>query len=390
MIQTDQLLAYPIIKEIGYRENINSNELNEMLRSLEESVLRSIIRSTELNEKINMLNLAVTSAYTALGKSSQVYSSYPTTSDITSSTSFVGVAYATSFGDVSGVRQDKIGGITTLDWNSNKKLSKVPIYNGIVSSNVKIYVDDVLRPTEDSVYNLVDLDRSTFWIESTTAGEHSIEIVMPPSTSKTFNYIEIIPFPIFGIEIKRIEYKDLQNKSQIIYPTQENTFYSNAGPLIFHTTPREYNNSIKIIFNVLDGINVMGFSIIDICTIEYFNNINTIYLKFENIPDYDLYGNSVTEIDLVSIDIDFYVDGVINDVYDNAIREFSIVPDIISDFKVMLSRKKGYQTISTSTITLGEVAGKKTLYLKCVINGINNTTPVIRGAKLNYTYGTIL
>jgi len=247
MIPTDQLVAYPITKELGYRENINSNELNETIRSLEESVLRAIIRSTQLTEKINMLNLAVTSAYTALGKSSQMYTSYPTTSDIISSTSFVGTAYATSFGDVSGVRQDIVNGITTLDWNNNKKLSKIPVYNGIVSSNTKIYVDGTLRSNDDVVYNLVDLDDSTFWIESATAGEHNVQIVIPPSTSKTFNYLKIIPFPIFGIEITRIEYSDLQNKAQVIYPTKENSFYSKAGPLVFHLSPREYNNSINIV-----------------------------------------------------------------------------------------------------------------------------------------------
>lgn len=389
MRNADQLLASPIITDLGYRENINSYELNKMIRSIEESVLRSIMRGTKLSEKINMLNLAVTSAYTALGKSSTLYSSYPNVSDLYSSDSFVGIGFASAFGDVSGVRQDKVAGIITLDWASNKKLSKIPTYEGVVSPNIKIYVDDVLRPSDDIVYNLIDNDNSTFWIESTTAGEHNIEIVLPPSTQKTFNYLEVIPFPIFGMEIKRIEYRDLYNNLQVIYPTSENSFYAKGGPLVFHLAPREYNNSIKIFFDVLDGINTMGFSLIDIASIDYLNNSNTFYMKFENIAEFDTTGNSITEITPVSIDIDFYIDGILDKSYDNFISEISLVPTIGSNTKIGLARTKGYQNIPTTNITLGSIDGKNSLYLKCVINEVGTTTPVFRGAKLNYTYGTI-
>ena len=386
----DQLIAYPIIKEIAYRSKMDSVELNEMLRSLEESVLRSLLRGTKLSERVNMLNLAVNSAYVALSKSQQSYTAYPTTTDITSATSFVGSAYATAFGEVNGVRQNKTAGIVTMDWNDNKKLSKIPVYEGVVSPNIKIYVDNILRPSDDPVYSIIDGDNSTFWVESTTTGQHTLEIVLPPSVQKTFNYLEMTPFPLFGMNIKQIQYTDLHNKAQVIYPTSENSFYSPGGPLMFHLQPREYNNSIKIVFEVLEGIGAMGFTLIDICNIDYLNNTNTVYLKFENIPEYDVYGTKVTEITPVSIDIDFYVDGHLDNTYDNFITDISLAAIIGNATTMGLARTKGYQTIPATSIVLGTVDGKNSLYLKFVINEIGLTTPVIRGAKLNYTYGTIV
>ena len=387
--QKNQLLAYPIIEEIEYRSNIDSKKLNETIRSLEESVMRSLLRGTKLIEDFAKLKLALTSSYSAMNRSSQIYNYYPTTSDITSSTSFVGVGFASAFGGVTGKRQNKTAGIVTMDWSDNKKLSKIPVYEGVVSPNIQIYVDGVLRPSDDAVYDILDGDNTTFWVESTTDGEHTLELNLPPSINKTFNYIEIIPFPIFGMEINKLEYTDYHGVLKVIYPTNENSFYNSSGPLVFHLSPREFNNSIKITFNVLPNINAMGFTSIDICNIDYLNTTNTIYLKFENIPNYDVRGSAVTEIIPVSIDLDFYVDGVLDNNYDAFIPEISLVSIPSSNQKISLSRKKGYQVIPTNTITLGSEDGKNCLYLKVIMNEIGLTTPVLRGAKLNFTYGAV-
>lgn len=385
----DMLLAYPITEEIEYRSKIDSKKLNEMIRSIEESVMRSLLRGTKLSEDFNRFNLALTSSYAALNRSSQIFNSYPTVADIVSSTSFVGVGFASAFGTVVGNKVNRTAGIVTMDWNDNKKLSKIPVYEGIVSPNIQIYVDSVLRPTDDPVYKILDGDNSTFWVESTTAGEHTLELRLPPSINKTFNYLELIPFPIFGIEIKKIEYYDTHNIQKVIYPTNENSFYNSCGPLIFHLSPREFTNSIKITFSVLENINSMGFTLIDLCNIDYLDNANTVYLKFENIPNFDVYGNAITEVVPVTIDLDFYVDGVLDNNYDSFFSEIAIVPSPTNTSKIGLARKKGLQTIPTSTISLDTEDGKNCLYLKVVMNEIGLTTPVFRGAKINYTYGEL-
>ena len=46
-----QLLAYPIIDEIEYASEIDSSKLNQMLSSIEQSILRCIIRSNNLSSK---------------------------------------------------------------------------------------------------------------------------------------------------------------------------------------------------------------------------------------------------------------------------------------------------------------------------------------------------
>jgi len=388
MANIDQLLAYPIIKELEYRSNINSKDLNLMLKSIEESILRSIIRGTETENKIKMLNLATNAAYSSIGMVNQIYNYAPKPFDIPSG-EFGGVAFATAFGDVSGVRQEKLTGIVTMDWNNNKKLSKIPVYNGVVSQAIQIYVDGTLRPNNDSVYNIIDGDPATFWVEETVPGEHTLELILPPSTRNSFNYIEVIPFPIFGIEIVKIEYSDFQSINHSIFPTKDNSFYNNKGPLILHLSPREFNNTIKITFNVINGINVMGFTHIDISSIDYLNNTNTIYLKFEGIPSLDHNGIPLTSIKPYSISVDFYADGVIDKNYNSFISEISIVSTTGNNPISQLGVKKlrEFQRINIANSSFNVVQGTdvpNALFLKVVMNEVNLTTPVIRGAQLNY------
>ena len=387
----NQLLAYPIISDIEYRSNISSKDLNLMFKSIEESILRSLIKGAETESKIKMLNLASNSAYTALSIQNQIYNDYPKPQTFPSG-EYGGVAFCSAFGEISGVRQDSVGGIVTMNWNNNRKLSKIPIYNGVVSPNVQIYVDNELRPVGDPVYSILDGDKSTFWVEQTSSGEHTLELVLPPSTQKTFNYIEIYPFPIFGIEITKIEYYDLQSIKQTIYPSTDTNFYNKYGPLLLHLFPREYNNTIKITFNVIDGVNTMGFTSIDICSIDYLDTSNTVYLKFENIPEKDYLGNTLTTIRPISINLDFYIDGVIKkdgNEYDSYISEIKLVtsPDI-SDGSINIKRIRDEQTLNISnlsSLTVSQIDGSpNTCYLKVVMNEVNLTTPVIRGAKLTY------
>jgi hypothetical protein len=387
----NQLLAYPIVDNIEYRSNINSKDLNLMFKSIEESVLRALIKGAEVESKIKTLNLASNSAYTALGIQNQVYNDYPKPQTIPSG-EYGGVAFCSAFGEISGVRQDQVGGIVTMNWNNNKKLSKIPVYNGVVSPNVQIYVDDILRPVGDPVYSILDGDKSTFWVEQTTSGSHTLELVLPPSTQKTFNYIEIYPFPIFGIEITKIEYYDLQSIKQTIYPSVDTNFYNKCGPLILHLAPREFNNTIKITYNVINGIDAMGFTSIDICSIDYLDTTNTVYLKFENIPEKNYLGNTLTSIRPVSISLDFYVDGVLKkngDEYDSYITEIKLVtsPDVPTG-SINIKRLRDEQTLNISNSSLLTVTqsdgSPNACYLKVVMNEVNLTTPVVRGAKLNY------
>jgi hypothetical protein len=352
-----------------------------MIRSIEESVLRSLLRGTKLQEDTTRFNLAVNSSYIALAsKFGELQYPYDGVSD--------GVGFCSAYGTVidnDGVtNKNQVAGILTLGWNENNgKLSKIPVYEGVVSPNIVIYLDDVAQPITDPIYNILDKDNSTFWVKEVAAGEHTIEIVLPNSINKTFNYLEVVPFPIFGMEILNIQYTDLQSRLISLYPSDRLSSFINSGPIYLHLAPREFNNSIKITFKAKDGMSSVGFSSIDICNIDYFNNQSTVYFKFENIKT-ELYSSEVTAIIPTRIDLDFYADGVLNEDYNKFITEVSLVSSTgaspVGSFG--LTKAASQEIDSPPTLTL-ENAGD--LYLKVVMNEVNKTTPVFRGARLTYT-----
>lgn len=378
---SNQLLAYPIIKELGYRSQINSKELNEMIRSIEESVLRSLLRGTKLQEDTERFNLAVNASYRGLSsKFSQL--SYP----IDGATS--GVAFCSAFGQVvdndATTYKNEVGGILTLGWNQdNGKLTKIPVYEGVLSPNIQIYLNDVLQPITDPIYNILDKDHSTFWVKETDSlNTQTLEIVLPNSINKTFNYIEVVPFPIFGMKIEKIEYLDMQSRWIQLFPQDGMSFYDLNGPLFLHVAPREFNNSIKISFKAMTNVNAIGFSSIDVANIDYFNNTSTVYLKFENLKT-EMSGNPINEIIPTKINLDFYADGVLNNDYNKFIGEISLVTSTGGfPTKTLGLDKTASQDIKNSPTMQLETPGE--LYLKVVLNEVNKTSPVIRGARLAY------
>lgn len=373
-----QLLAYPMIDDIEYRERINSDKLNRMLKSIEESVLRSIIRGTEVQTQLNNLNLGVVSSYTAFSAQSAKFTQVLD--------SISGVAFASAFdpiyeeaASIPTGRSDTVAGILTVDWPDNRKMSKVPRVLGEVSPAVEIYVDDVLRNPDDDVYNILSQSNDDFWIESAT-GVHTLQINLPPSLNKKFNYLEIVPFPVFGVEISRIQYFDEQSRSQNIYTARskgedqvvENRFYNSSGPLIFHLQPRAFNNTIKIYYTVKDNVGAMGFSNIDIGLIDYYNTEQTTYLRFNTTEHF-------TSITPTEAKLDFYVNGTTD--YNSYVTEVSIVEYVGGPNVINLKPTVEAQALAGTTLTVGKGEG---MYLKVKMKEINMTTPVIRGCMVKY------
>lgn len=384
MADKDKLIAYPLIEELIYRGNIESKQLNSMLKSIEESVLRALIRGTKLSEKINRLSLGVNSAYRALETHNQIYNSYPQLINLPSG-EYGGVAYSTAFETATGGRQHKAGGIVTMNWEDRKKTSKIPVYDGVVNTSVSMSLDSSSRATGDPIYNCLDGDNSTFWVESASTGIHTIELELPPSISKKFNYLEIVPFPVFGTEIIDVTYQDLQSVEHTIYPHLDNPFYNKSGPLVFHLAPKEWNNTLKIRMEVKDGVGTIGLTKIDVSSIDYLNTSATIIMPFENIPQVDHNELPITRINPYSIDLDFYVDGVIEEDYNSFITEIALVDREDSSNEILrLKKTRGKQLIGASSINVSQVSGDNALYLKMVINEARLTTPVIRGAKLEW------
>lgn len=370
-----KLLAYPYIDEIEYREKIDPYKLNLILRSIEESVLRSILRGSELTDLLSRLNLGVTTSYLSLSKHVGTLLSYQNLDSE--------VAFATAYDQVitaSGGFQDRVAGVVTLSWDNDRKYSKIPRYDtdndsipDYVSPAVSIYIDGTPRTTDNSVYQMLSRRNDAFWIEQISAGTHTIQINLPPSLSKTFNYIELAPFPVFGVEINKVEYQDPSSIWNTIYDidTKDYKFYNNSGPLVMHLSPKETNGVFKVTCEVDSAIGVLGFSSMDFGLIDYKDEVQTVYMKFENI--------SASTVKLIASELDFYINDNIN--FNKFISELAITNSTSGTGDKIPIQEISNESYSFGSQTIDATNG---LYLKIVMNEVNRTTPVIRGCKLTY------
>lgn len=373
-----KLLAYPFIDELQYKEKIDPYKLNLILRSIEESVLRAILRGSELTDMYNRLNLAVETSYTALSRHVGSLFSYDTAAS--------GIGFATAFGAVNttdGCNQDKVAGIVTLDWDKDRRYSKIPRFDSdndeipdTVSPAVSVFVSGFARSSDDPVYNMLNRRNDSFWIEQVSADVYEVQISLPASLNKNFNYIEIAPMPIFGLNLQKVEYQDEHSNWNTIYD-YENTnykFYNNSGPLVMHLTPRVTNGVFKITCEVIDGINALGFSNVDIGLIDYKDETQTAYIKFENVP--------AKTITLISSSLDFYIDAITGTQNPTKfISELSITNSLTGAGTTVNLTEISSDTYYFGGETIDASAG---LWLKIVMKEVNRTTPVIRGCKLDY------
>lgn len=375
MNNRQKLLAYPYIDEIEYREKIDPEKLNLILRSLEESVLRAVLRGSEISDLLTRLNLGVTSSYSALSKHVGTLFSYANLDS--------GVAFATAYDQVvtaSGGFQDRVAGIVTLSWDNERKYSKVPRYDtdndsipDYVSPAVSVYLDGTLRSQDNSIYQMLSRRNDAFWIEQVASGVHTVQVNLPPSLSKSFNYVELVPFPVFGVAIQKVEYQDTSSIWKTIYDvdTQDYKFYNNSGPLVMHLAPKETNGVFKVTCEVDASVGSIGFTSMDFGLIDYRDETQTVYLKFENAP--------ASLISLVSSEFDFYVN-------DNVKKDKFISELAITNTTDGTGASININNISTDIYTFGgqSIDATNGLYLKVVMNEVNRTTPVIRGCKLTY------
>ena len=108
-------------------------------------------------------------------------------------------------------------------------------------------------------------------------------------------------------------------------------------------------------------------------------------MPLENIPQVDHNNVAITRINPTTIDLDFYIDGVIEEDYDSFITEISLMDrEDGSNENLRLQKTRGSQLIETTSINVSQVTGDNALYLKMVINENRLTSPVIRGASLEW------
>jgi len=386
------LAVFPEIFEIDYGSQIDSADLNRLFNSLEESCLRSILRGKDLNSWKDKLTLGVLKSYEAL-------SLVVDTPKINLNDNFITgpVAYRSNI-DVD----------TTQQYILHKKsqFSKIPRgngYDGAVSPNVTVLLDGIEQSQGSDIYDTLDGTNKSFWIQTISDEDpHEVEIRLPPSITKRFNYVEVYPFPIFGIDIEAIEYLDFygnyvscsQTKTDQIDTIKR--FGGIGRPIILYLSPKECNNAFKIKFRSKNGLGVIGFSNIDFKFIDFDFNIGTLCLPFE-IPSSLKSDTYAKGIQLDALHIDYYLDNSENIDATNPSSDhpviFRLKQGVLNPNNGNIVPKNPVHNIDLRVfngIKLDQILrlhSTEALYLECSLREYNVTSPVILGARISRVVG---
>jgi hypothetical protein len=381
------LAVYPEIEEIPYASKIISSDLNKQLKSIEESALRALLRSRDISTELSRIQAGVVKSYEAMAtKYGQILYQQGNT------------AYATAYNIINNmtakgkVLYDRHYGYITLNpIGSYSVIPRGERYDGKVSPQVDITLNDVTQPKDSVIYDALDGSNRSFWMADATAGDHVLQIDLPPALTKRFNYIELYPFPLYGMNIKKIEYQDFHSKrwdiTKNIYGT--NPLQNNVGEGIkLYLSPKEFNGTLYITVEATT-LGVIGFSNIDVKFLDYNNTTQNGYIAFDTFAT----KTKPYSMRLGKAVVDFYFDSP---------TAQSMITDTTSPIKCTFlqgTESNGVITPGTwshevnladaATLDLNNVAvtleSNENIYLTFELTEHSMTTPVLRGAKLNYT-----
>ena len=382
------LSVFPYIQNIGYSDPINSEKLNKQFQSLKESVLRALIRSQEINTSLTTMEMAVNAQAMAIGKYYNVLSNSNTPE-----------IYITAFENLlennTNISYDTAYGYTTLKLVAN--YSKIPRnegYDGKVSPNVTILINGEVQPYNNDVYRCLDNSSSTLFLKQYPPNTLiEMEIQLPPSLTKRFNYIKLDPFPIFGFDILNIQYQDyFGNFNDLLKNTfgTHNPLLNNHGfPTKIYVSPKEFNGTVKI-FCKTNDTGYFGFSNIDIGFMDFNNSTQTCFLKFNNFNDTSV----VRRFNVNSAVLDYYFDSpnaksMLSG--QTSVLEAKLFVGTVNELTGAISPSNQSVRLAIDTtakiiinysfiLNIGEL-----LFLELKFTENNMTTPVFRGVKLNYT-----
>ena len=161
------LSVYPEIVEIDYSSKIDSSDLNKMIKSLQESSLRAILRSRDVTSELQRLQTGLITSYIALaGKYDKL--EYKA-GDYAFATAYDLIDNPTTVGKI---LYDRDYGLITLNpIGSYSKIPRGEKYNGRVSPLVIMTLDDTLIEQNSVAYDALDGTRRSFWLEEVDPGE---------------------------------------------------------------------------------------------------------------------------------------------------------------------------------------------------------------------------
>lgn len=364
---------------LSYRGPANSTELNNILNSLKINSLNCILRTRKSDKILNDLKKSYVYMNEYMGAKvrdleSRSYSLIQNAASglNTSIISFYDQNIINS-GIINNLNVDALYGQLSL--SEDYSWSKITRYTDQFGDekptpDVKIYVDDILRSTDNDAYNCLDNLSYTLWIENTTYEDHVIKLQLPKSIKPKINSIKLDFFPQYNCIIQNIEYYSIKGFWEEIMH-----YESDGRSIKLYFSPYDYGDQIKITLRPRSVSNpIIGIGNIDLYLINYINNGNATF-KFPEIEKYIL-----TSID--DLIVDYYIDNfvVLNQFStNNPLKVFLIIDG--DEYEIPHSVLARAEKLNFDVGTINQ----KEISIRFELTEVNLTTPVIKGAQLLYT-----
>lgn len=394
---------------IKYRSNIKSGAVNSILDGLKKTVIRSILRTQRINERLDAVNQAIVLENIYLTSKVKELSQLNTIADGTDRVSIItmhnifsspasGVSadahvpqsleFDTLYGQVSMKPIKSFSKIATFD---NEFGDKRPV------PEIEIKYDGATLDRSDTIYNIVDGNNFTVWTKdldgtsgsgSTTDpdAEHTVEIKLPISLTPLVNQLTINPFPSFSTEITKVEYLTRRGQFQDIFQSiitgGSDVGISHGGLIKIHFRPIDYAEVIRLTLKAtkpgtgIDGKTVIGLSDVDVKFNDYNNNTAIIYYDFPGTANYNI-------SEITDFGINFYADLRNLSLKDYG-SEAPLQAWITDDLDEVFELTPDILTGETKIVWNSSVFNKKQLKLKLRLQESNLTSPVVRSAFIRF------
>jgi len=375
---------------LQYRGTADSGDINEILNNLKSNALKAILRSRKTSERLDSLSKAYfhfTDFFTQRTNDLE----YKTGSLIEAAASGLDTSIISMYDNNivnSGVLNNATADVSfgQLTLSQNYEWSKVTRYTDNFGDlrptpDLKIFVDDSLREPNDQAYNCLDSLSDTLWIEDTSFAEHTIRFDFPKGLQPKLNALEVSMFPQYAMRLETAEYLSLNGSWRTINNT------SNEGISIKrYFSPNDFADKIRLkVFPLSSTTPLIGLSNFDAFLIDYINNGSAIF-EFPEVSKY-----TISKLD--NLIVDFDIDPVALNNQFSTLNPIRVTLNVGGDLDALTGLTGGtnYEipfevlngtsnfSLNTGTIT------QERIFIQFNLTEINQTTPVVRGAVLNYT-----
>ena len=370
---------------LGYRQPVTSEVLGPKMASLQEFLLRAVLRGKHTREYTREVSMATTyssallHAYHAhtLAQLDAVRSNSP---NKTLHVSFYEAKDTTTPPDVN-IQRDRLYGQITL--RPSAVFNKVPTYTDAFGDirprrTTTITRDGVaLDPDTHPLYWALNGRPDRFWIDdSATADQQTIiEVSLPKGIRSEVNRFTVNPFPHQACTISRLEYRSPSGYRLVP------GFLESANPIRTHFVPGQFEDQFRITLRAttiqvadesraLWGLNTIGAALVD------YEESGTAYSSVSAI-------GSDTISRITSFSGDFTVDSTVpTSRHSSPPVEFTLQT---TDNVVVYNSVTHKYPLTTSNAPIVVAGSPTTLWLKTELREpLDRVTPVVRNVTFTY------